>query len=146
MQTEGSVVIDRGINDVFRLTNDHVAEWSQHVVEDELIEEKPGGVGTTFRSVTEDHGRRMEFDGVITRYDVPTSSAVHLEGSAFDLDVEYFFEDLGGDQTKVTQRSKVFGKGLMKLFFLLGGWAMRKSSRKALDSEFQSLKSFCESS
>jgi hypothetical protein len=63
MRNEVSVEIDRPIDEVFRLTNDHVAEWSIIVVEDEIIDKKPEGVGTTFRTVTEDHGKRMEFQG-----------------------------------------------------------------------------------
>tara|TARA_R110002049_G_scaffold72490_5_gene187323 strand:+ start:2583 stop:3050 length:468 start_codon:yes stop_codon:yes gene_type:complete len=144
MRTEGSVVIDRNIDDVFRLTNDHVADWSQVVVEDEVIDEQPGRVGTTFRSVTEEHGRQMQFQGTITQYDPPVASAVHLIGEMFDLDVQYQFVDLGEQRTKVTQRSYVAGKGMLKLVFLLCGWAMRGSSRKALNVELQGLKRFCE--
>jgi len=38
------------------LTNDHVADWSTIVVEDEVLDKKPDGVGTTFCTVTEEHG------------------------------------------------------------------------------------------
>ena len=144
MRTEGSVEIDRAIEDVFRLTNDDVSRWSQVVIEDEVIEKRPGNIGTTFRSVTEDRGRRMEFLGTLTQYEPPTFSAVHLVGEMFDLDVEYLFEDLGEGKTKVTQRSNVAAKGLIKFFFLLWGWAMRGSSRRALQVELQNLKKFCE--
>jgi hypothetical protein len=64
MRNEVSVEIDRPIDDVFRLTNDHVAEWSIIVVDNEVIDRKVDGVGTTFRTVTEDHGKRMESQGV----------------------------------------------------------------------------------
>ena len=67
MKQSACIEIDCPIDDVFRLTNDHVAEWSIIVVEDEVIEQKPDGVGTTFRTVTEERGRRMEFDGIVTR-------------------------------------------------------------------------------
>ena len=62
MRNTGSVEIDRPIHEVFRLTNEHVAEWSIIVVEDEVLDEKPEGVGTTFRTVTEENGKRMECD------------------------------------------------------------------------------------
>ena len=39
MKQSASVEIDCPIDDVFRLTNDHVAEWSIIVVEDEVIEQ-----------------------------------------------------------------------------------------------------------
>ena len=144
MNTQGSIEIDRPIEDVFRLTNDHVAEWSLVVVEDTVINETPDRVGTTFRSVTEDRGKRMEFQGEVTRWEAPTLSAIHMTGDMFDLDVEYSFEDLG-ERTRVYQTSDVTPKGMIKIFFLLFGWLMKKSSCKALDNELESLKKFCES-
>ncbi len=144
MRTEGSVEIERPIEEVFRLTNEHVAEWSSIVVEDKILEEKPEGVGTTFRTVTEEHGRRMEFQGVVTRHEPPYVQAVYMTGDMFDLDVEYEFEDLAGG-TRVTQRSQVTGKGWFKLMLSLCGWMMRKSSCDALDKELRGLKAFCES-
>jgi hypothetical protein len=143
MRSAGSVEIDRPIDEVFRLTNEHVAEWSIIVVEDELIEEKPEGVGTTFRTVTEENGKRMEFQGVVTRYDPPRLSAVVLTGKMFDLDIQYTFEDLGG-RTRVMQQCDVTGKGFFRLFLGLFGWLMKKSSCNATNDELESLKKFCE--
>lgn len=56
MKQQASVEVERPIDEVFEYTNKRVAEWSLTVVEDEVIEEEPGGVGSTFRCVTEDHG------------------------------------------------------------------------------------------
>jgi len=143
MRHQASVEIDRPIDEVFQLTNDHVAEWSTVVVEEEVIGKKPEGVGTTFRTVTEDHGRRMEFDGVVTQYDPPRASAVRLTGDTFDIVAEYTFDDLDG-RTRVTQQSSVNGKGLFKVFLVLCGWMMKKSSCRALEKELLGLKAFCE--
>lgn len=144
MKTEQSVEIDRAIADVFEKATKDVAAWSITVVEDELIEEKPDGVGTTFRIVTEEKGRRMDFEGVVTRHEPPTMSAVHLHGQHFDLDVEYQLEDLSG-RTRLTQISEVNGKGFAKVMFFLFGWMMNKSGCKAAESELNSLKKYCES-
>ena len=46
MKNEASVEIDRPIEEVFRLTNEHIPEWSIVVVEDQVIDEKPDGVGS----------------------------------------------------------------------------------------------------
>ena len=143
MRSEGSIEIDQPIDDVSRLTIEHVAEWSIIVVEDEVIEEKPEGVGTTFRTVTEENGKRMEFQGVVTRHDPPHLNAVQLTGNSFDIEVEYTFEDLSG-RTRVTQRSNVTGKGFFKVFLFLFGWMMNKSNCKAGEKELNSLKKFCE--
>lgn len=144
MKTQGSVDIDRPIDEVFRLTNEHVPQWSLVVVDEQTIEKQPGEVGSTFRSITEENGRRMEFNGVVTRYEPPRASAVQLTGPMFDIDVQYDFTDLGGSRTRVTQTSDVTGKGFLRVFFLLCGWMMRKSSCLALDKELASLKRFCE--
>lgn len=143
MKQQASVEIDRPIDEVFEYTNNHVAEWSITVVEDEVIDEKPEGVGTTFRCVTEDHGRRMEFQGLVTRREPPTASAIHLTGQQFDIEAEYLFEDLGG-KTRVTQRSAVSPKGFFTVFFFLFGWMMRKSACKAQENELNSLKRLLE--
>jgi hypothetical protein len=75
MKTGISVDIARPIEDVFILANDHVSAWSSIVVEDELLHlADDGGVGTKFRTVTEDRGRRMEFDGEVVEYEPPTRS------------------------------------------------------------------------
>jgi hypothetical protein len=144
MQTEGSVEINRPVDEVFRLTNEHVQDWSIIVVENEVLDEKPGKVGSTFRTVTEEHGRRMEFQGVCTRHDPPHASAVRMAGDTFDLDVEYLFEDLGKGRTRVTQRSQVKAKGFFKVMLFLFGWLMKAFSGKALEKELNSLKNFCE--
>lgn len=144
MRNEMSIEIDRPIEEVFDYTIHHVAEWSLTVVSDEPIEEKPGGVGSTFLCVTEERGRRVDFQGTVTRHEPPNAESVYLVGQFFDIDVEYFFEDLNG-RTKVAQRSHVKFKGFAKVMFFLLGWLMKGAGRKAQCAEFDSLKSKLES-
>ena len=143
MQNTGSIEIDRPIEEVFRLANEHIAEWSNVVVEDEAIDEKPEGVGTTFRTVTEESGARLEFQGVVTQHEPPFASAVRLVGEPFDIDTSFRFEDLGG-RTRVTQQATVTGKGYIKLLMFLAGPFVRKSNCKAQNDELESLKRYCE--
>ena len=143
MHSIASIEIDRPIDEVFTYTNEKVAEWSLTVVEDEVIEDKDG-VGTTFRCVTEERGRRMEFAGVVTAWEPPEKSAISLTGKSFNIEAEYRFKDLGGS-TRVTQESTVSGKGLVKIVFLLFGWLMNKQGCKAVEKELRSLKSKLES-
>ena len=143
METSASVLIDRPIAEVFELTTGHVSEWSNIVVEEETLSETPEVVGSTFRSVTEDRGNRMEFEGEITEFDPPYRSAVAMKGAMFDLTADYTFEDLG-IHTKVTQHSTVQGKGLFKVMLALGGIFMKRASCRALQQELDSLKHFCE--
>ncbi len=111
----------------------------------EPIEEKPGGVGSTFRCVTEERGKTMEFQGVVTRHEPPRLSAIHLTGQYFDIDAEYRFEDLDG-RTRVTQESTVAPKGFLKVIFFLFGWMMKKSTCKAVANELNNLKQKLEAS
>ncbi|MDF1798451.1 MAG: hypothetical protein P1V81_04695 [Planctomycetota bacterium] len=144
MQHELSVEIDRPIEAVFERTLNDVAEWSLTCVEDQLLEEVDGGgVGTRFRIVTEDRGKRMDFEGVITRHEPPTLSESHMVGQYFDITALYLFEDLGG-RTRVTQEAQVNGKGFMKLMILFMGLFMKKSSCEAMQKELESLKRHCE--
>ena len=138
MHSLASIEIDRPIDEVFDYTNKNVEEWSLTVVKDEVIEDKDG-VGTTFLCVTEEKGRRMEFDGLVTVWEPPTKSAISLTGKRFDIDAQYRFEDLGG-RTRVTQESDVTGKGFVKVVFFLFGWALNKQGCKAVSYELESLK------
>ncbi|TWT81746.1 Polyketide cyclase / dehydrase and lipid transport [Planctomycetes bacterium CA13] len=138
MHSIASIETDRPIDEVFVYTNDKVADWSLTVVENEIIEDKHG-VGSTFRCVTEEKGRRMEFQGVTSLWEPPTKSAISLTGELFDIEAEYRFEDLGG-RTRVTQESTVRGKGFAKIMFFLFGWLMKKQGCDAVTKELESLK------
>jgi len=144
MQTEASVEINRPIEEVFEFTNDHVVEWSTSVVEDRVIDQTPERVGTTFLCVTETRGTRMEFQGVVTRWECPHASAINLVGDSFDIDAAYFFEPIP-EGTRVTQKAVISPKGFLKVVFFLFGWAMRKSSCNEVGKELDSLKSVVES-
>ena len=143
MRTELSVEIERPIAEVFDYTTNNVAEWSPTVLESENLDEKPEGVGTTFRMVMEERGRRMEFQGVVTRHEPPTASTVLMRGKQFDIEAEYLFEDLSG-RTRVTQRATVNGKGFFRAMLFLLGWLMRKSGCKAQEKELANLKRLLE--
>lgn len=143
MRNTVSIDINRPIDEVFRLTTNHVEEWSIVVVEDEVIAEKPEGVGTTFRTVTEDRGKRMEFEGVITRFDPPRASAIRLINKILVIETEFSFEDLG-TATRVTQTATVSGRGFTWLLMIIFGWLMNKSNCDASRNELESLKRFCE--
>lgn len=144
MRTEASVEIDCPIEAVFELTNSHVTQWSSIVVHDEVLEEQPDGVGTTFLTVTQDRGQRMEFHGVVTQYEPPTLHSIQLTGKMFDIDVVYRFEAVTPERTRVTQISIVTPKGFLKLIFTLFGWMMVKANCDAALKELNQLKRYCE--
>lgn len=138
--------IQRPIEDVFVLATDHVAVWSSIVVEDEPIHVAPdGGVGTRFRTVTEDRGHRMEFEGEVVEYDPPRRSAILLRGPAFDLEVAYELESLADGRTRITQYSRSRGKGIWWLLLMVLTPLMRRSAIAATRKELDQLRLYCES-
>ena len=66
MESTCSIEIGRPIEAVFDYTLNKISEWSIVVGEDEVTSDGPVGVGTTFRTVTEERGDRKEFDGKVT--------------------------------------------------------------------------------
>ena len=144
MENVASIEINCPIDKVYQLATEKMPEWSLVVMDDQVIEEKPGGVGSTFRTITEDHGRRMEFDGVVTKCSPPCLHAVEMKGRVFDIESEFVFERISPVMTKVTQRAKVKGKGLFGVVMFLTGWLMKKSQCEASENELKSLKRYCE--
>lgn len=142
MKQSQSIDIDRPIREVFEYTNTNVADWSLIVVKDELLESvNDGGVGTTYRIVTEERGQQMEFQSEVTLYEPPHRSGIRMTGKQFDIHANYLFEEVDHGCTRLTQNSEVFPKGmLMKIMFTLMSPFMKKSGCNALQQELQSLK------
>jgi carbon monoxide dehydrogenase subunit G len=143
METTRSIEIDQPIEVVFDYTLSNVSEWSIFVVEDEVTSAGPVEVGTTFHTVTEERGERMEFDGRVTKHEPPPAHSIVMQGKQFSMEVDYTFTELD-NRTQVTQHSKVHAMGFLKVMFALFGWVMKKSSFDALDKELASLKKYCE--
>lgn len=153
MRAEGSIEINGPIDQVFELTIHNVAEWSDVVLEDVVIEEKPGMVGTTFRTVTKtpNSTKTMIFTGEVTHHAPPHLHAAFMQGEQFTMDVVYKFEEQNG-KTIVTQTSVVEGKGVMKILFKVMGWLSKtplgvnidQAQCDALQQELNRLKHYCE--
>lgn len=144
MQNETSIIIDGPIDKVFDLTLNNVAEWSNVVTREEILEDRNnGGVGTRMLIYTSDRGNEMVFDSEVINLDRPHTSAIKMTGKHFDIEAAYHFEDLGG-RTKMTQFSTVEGKGFTKFMFSMFGWLMKRASCDAQNKELCSLKAYVE--
>ena len=153
MRTEGGIEINGPIDRVFELTIYDMAEWSGVVIEDKVVEEVDGMVGTKFRTVTKTPNttKTMVFNGEVTHHAPPHLHAALMEGDQFSLDVVYKFEEVN-ENTLVTQTSVVEGKGMMKLLFRVMGWLSKtpmasnidKAQCDALQQELNRLKHYCE--
>ena len=144
MQSSAKIEIDRPVQEVFDYTLYNITEWSTMVIEDEVTSEGPVGKGTTFRTVTEDRGRRMEFTGEVIEHEIPSRHRIILRGKSFDMHVIYEFEPLGDKSTRLTQHSDVTAHGFLKVFFFLFGWLMKKSGCDEVNRQLANLKKCCE--
>lgn len=144
MKSSAEITINAPVQEVFDYTLNHVAEWSTIVVEDKITSDGPVGVGTTFHTITEERGNRMEFEGEVTEHEIPSRHRIFMKGDSFDMDVIYTFEPSGDKATLLTQHSDVTAKGFLKVFFFLFGWLMKKGGCDAVKKELNNLKDRCE--
>ena len=112
-------------------------------VEDTVINETPDRVGTTFKCVTESRGKRLDFQGEVTRWKRPHVSAINLVGDSFDIEAAYFFETTP-DGTRVTQKAVISPKGFLKVVFFLCGWMMGQATCDEAQKELDNLKRLLE--
>ena len=122
-----------------------VKRWLPSLVEAEELEVKPGHVGSSFRHVYMEHGRRMEMYGQVTAYEPNRRYACTLDGDTFALTVDYRFDALGAGRTRLTQESATRFKGVaMKVIGMLTKPFVRKLSLKQAQQAFGRLKHLAE--
>ena len=146
MKTTYAIEIDARPSQVFYWLDDpdRVMKWVSNLVENEELHQTANRIGSTFRQVVDENGRRLELQGSVTGYEPDQRLAVHLQGKDFELDVDYRLEELAG-RTRLTQHSQVRFRGLMKPMGLLMRPFFRKAALKQLDQNFAKLKDLCES-
>jgi uncharacterized protein YndB with AHSA1/START domain len=118
--------------------------WLPTLVENEIVQRTDNRVGSTFRQVYLERGRRMEMHGTVTAYELNKRLSCQIRGAAFDLEVDYQLDDLGG-RTRLTQDSRIRTKGIFRIIGVLLGPMMRKASSKQAESSFLKLKDLAES-
>lgn len=145
MKNSFHIDIDTSPDRVFYWLDDskRIMKWAKGVVENEDLEITQERVGSTFRQVYEESGRKMEFQGRCTAYEANKRIGVHMVGKMFDLDVDYELEDLGG-RTRLTQNSEVKWKGAMKLASPLFTLMAKDQGEKCIKEDFGRLKGLAE--
>ena len=119
-------------------------KWLPNIIENEDLEVTENKIGSTFRQVYLEHGRRMEMHGVVTEYEANRRLTCDISADSFDLHLDYRLEDLDG-RTRLTQDSEVRFKGF---FWKIMGTIMtpfiKGSSKKQLADCFATLKKLAE--
>jgi uncharacterized protein YndB with AHSA1/START domain len=147
MKNTYSLEIDAPPERVFACIYDgeHLKQWLPNLVENEVLVAEERGVGSKFRQVYLENGRRMEMVGDVVGFERNRFLACAIRGQSFDLSVEYRLENLGG-RTRLTQVSEVRFNGVpMRMMSVLLRPLIKKASQKQLDSGFAKLKKLAES-
>jgi carbon monoxide dehydrogenase subunit G len=146
MENRHSIDIERPREAIFDFLTDpkNIREIVPNLVDEGIIEEKPGRVGTTFWHVYEERGRTMKMTGVVTEHQPPERSAVSVDGAMFGLDVTYVLEEIGPSTTRLTQVAKVRWKHVFKIMGLLFQKKFEVEGRKSQVENFERLKSILE--
>lgn len=118
MKTSKTTLIDAPAATVFLWLedNDRLRQWVPNLIEDEPLVETPEKVGSKFRQVFLENGRRMEMVGEITEFVENERLRVDITGKMFDLDADYVLVALSATRTELTQNTEIKLKGLMRLF------------------------------
>ena len=123
---------------------DRVLLWVPNLEENEDLDVTEDKIGSTFRQVYVEHGRRMEMRGVVTAYEPNRRLACDIDGEGFELSVDYRLEKQGG-LTRLEQIATVRFKGVWRLIGPIMSFFMRKSSHAQLEESFNKLKQLAES-
>ncbi len=148
MQNHFEIEIDATPERVFHWLDDpeRVMQWAENVVENENLHETANKVGSTFRQVYDENGRRMEFMGEVLAYEKDRRLHITMTSKMFDLDVDYELVGIDGDGTRLVQDSTVSWKGMMKLIGPIMCKFMAKSGQDCMEKDFGRLKHLAETS
>ena len=124
-------------------TPERAMMWQTSVSKTEILHETPNMIGTTFREIVEENGRRVEMNGVVTDYRKDQVLAMHLDSKYNNVDVEYRLEEIGG-RTRLTMISNIRLRSFLRVFSIILWPAFKKKLLGQLNREYASLKELCE--
>ncbi|MGD0248626.1 MAG: SRPBCC family protein [Candidatus Limnocylindrales bacterium] len=117
--------------------------WMTSVAGGEIIDRKPGMVGTTFRERVEEDGGGIEMHGSITAFEPNHRISFHLESRVNKLDVEYRI-DAVGDVVRLTVASDIKWLFPVNLVSAFAGRTIKRKIVAQSNEEFGRLKQLCE--
>ena len=117
--------------------------WMRSVVDTKIINEADNIIGTTFREVIEENGRRYEMHGSVTGYSKNEMMSFHLTGKYNTTEVKFTLTETQ-DGTRLTQFASVRFLGIMKIAAYIFTPHIKKNILKQSQKEFLKLKELCE--
>ena len=118
-------------------------KWQKNVKRGDIIESKPGVVGTTFNEVIEENGKSLEMHGTITRFVENKNIGFHIISKIHEFDINYSLE-LTNESTKVSIEAIIEWKFPMNVISLFFGQRMKKKITQELHAELNELKRLSE--
>jgi uncharacterized protein YndB with AHSA1/START domain len=122
---------------------DRAMVWMTSVAGGEIVDRKPGMVGTTFRERVEDARGGIDMEGSITAFEPNRRISFHLESRVNRVDVDYRVEPLGR-LVRLTADSNIRWCFPVNVISLFAGRAMRRGIVAQSSREFARLKELCE--
>jgi uncharacterized membrane protein len=119
-------------------------KWQKNVKSGEIIYNKPEIIGTTFKEIIEEDGKRLEMHGLITKYTQNRTIGFHIESKIHEFDVSYSVEQID-KETKVPIDAIIKWKFPMNFIGLFVGKKMEEGLLGQIKSEVLDLKRICES-
>ena len=139
------VDIDSDLKTVFSwiATPEKAKVWMTGVTETEIIDPKPGMVGTTFRERLEEGGSGIEMHGIVTAFEPDHRISFHLESRINALDVDYQVDEVG-DLVRLSVVSDIYWRFPANVTNILFGRSMRARITEESEQELARLKELCE--
>jgi uncharacterized protein YndB with AHSA1/START domain len=117
--------------------------WMTSVAGGEIIDRKPGMVGTTFRERVEEGEGGIDMEGSITAFEPNHRISFHLESRVNKLDVDYRI-DAVGDVVRLTVTSDIKWLFPVNLASTFAGRTIKREIVAQSNEEFGRLKQLCE--
>ena len=145
MHSDVSIVIHAPIDVVFHWIDNPecVMKWLRHLAQYDRPDDVGIKEGLPIHQVWDDNGKRTNINGHITLYEPHTELGFFLEGNGFSIQVDYELKEQDGS-TRLTQRTKIEYKGILRLISLVAAKYLENSYVKELKVNFAELTELCE--
>jgi hypothetical protein len=137
-----AINIRRSVEDVFAIIADPAYDhrWSSAVIEAGISTPPPTGVGTTAHYVSRIFGRRLEYDWVITEFELNRRLVGRTEGAPTPARAALSVEPMSDGETRLTVVYWIERGGVVRLIWPLARWLGNRAWRQA----FRTLKELME--
>ncbi len=122
---------------------DKAMKWQKNVKGGDIIERKPGMVGTTFTEVIEEGGKSLKMHGAITSFIENKNIGFHIASKIHEFDIDYSLESLN-NSTIVSIEVNIKWKFPMNVVTIFIGTRVKNKITNELSAELSELKRLCE--